>query len=64
VALPLQPQFHPSEAVGHVTPPFRITESPGFGLMDAQVLAQPYIPGACCNGVVLDVPLFVSTPLE
>jgi hypothetical protein len=46
-----------------VSPPRRITLSPAFGVIAAQVLEQFNIPGACSQGVVFVVPLFESEPV-
>jgi hypothetical protein len=37
--------------------------SPAAGLAEAQVFEQFGIPGACNQGVVVEVPLFESLPL-
>jgi hypothetical protein len=50
--------------IGSVTPPFKITLSPGWGFVAAQFAVHPFIPGACCQGLDFEVPLFESLPLE
>jgi hypothetical protein len=59
---PLHFQFQGNDEEVHVSPPRKITLSPALGVVDAQVLEQFDIPGACCQGVVFAVPLFESEP--
>lgn len=47
----------------HVSPPRKIKPFPAAGVVDAQVFEQFGIPGACSQGVLSLVPLFVSEPL-
>jgi hypothetical protein len=47
---------------GHVTPPFRMKLSPGFGELDPQTAEHPCIPGKCIHGDVFEVPLLESLP--
>jgi hypothetical protein len=45
-----------------VTPPLKMTLSPGFSGVDLQLEAQPDMPGAYCHGESFETPLFPSEP--
>jgi len=64
------PQFHVPPVYGvallfpkcQMSPPRKMTWSPGAGVYEAHAPLQFGIPGACSHGVLLLVPLFVSEP--
>jgi hypothetical protein len=51
------------EGFGQITPPFRMIESPGLMVAELHTPVQVCIPGACCHGLVFEVPLLESLPL-